>query len=67
MRHDADALLAMGRKVAARHEARLVLESLHRTFGPDNPLSRRAEAHLERLTPRRRKAAKEAPEALPAG
>jgi tetratricopeptide (TPR) repeat protein len=58
MRHDADALLAMGR---------LVLESLHRTFGPDNPLSRRAEAHLERMTPRRRKAAKEAPEALPAG
>jgi tetratricopeptide (TPR) repeat protein len=65
--HDADALLAMGRKVAARHQARLALEALHRTLGPDNPLSRRAEMHLERLTPRRRKGSQEAPEAAPAG
>jgi hypothetical protein len=33
IRHDADALLAMGRKVAARHQACLALEALHRTLG----------------------------------
>jgi len=48
--HDADALFAMGRKVAGRNQARSVAETLPRTLGPNNGLTRRAEAQVERMT-----------------
>ena len=44
----------MGRKVAGRNQARSVAEAYRRTLGPDNGLTRRAEAQVERMTPRRR-------------
>jgi tetratricopeptide (TPR) repeat protein len=52
--HDADALFAMGRKVAGRNQARSVAETFRRTLGPNNGLTRRAETQVERMTPRRR-------------
>ena len=54
LRHDADAMAALGRNVAARNQARYVAEVLRRTLGPDNGLTRRADAHVAQMTPRRR-------------
>jgi DNA-binding SARP family transcriptional activator len=52
--HDADAMAALGRKVAARNQARNVAEALRRTLGADNGLTKRADAHVAQMTPRRR-------------
>jgi tetratricopeptide (TPR) repeat protein len=52
--HDADAMAAMGRKVAARNQARNVAEALRRTLGQENGLTKRADAHVAQLTARRR-------------
>jgi hypothetical protein len=47
-------MAAMGRKVAARNQARNVAEALRRTLGQENGLTKRADAHVAQLTARRR-------------
>ena len=54
---DAMALLALGKKVAARNQARAVVDSYRRTVGEENPLTRRAQARLDEISPPRRKRA----------
>ena len=44
----------LGRKVAARNLARTVVDGYRRTLGEDNPLTIRARARLEEMSPRRR-------------
>ena len=52
--HDADAIAARGHPVAARNQMRDVAEVLRRTLGPDNALTRRADARVAAMTPARR-------------
>ena len=49
--HDARALMRLGKKVAARNQARAVVDSYRRTVGEENPLTRRAQARLEEIAP----------------
>jgi acetyl/propionyl-CoA carboxylase alpha subunit len=55
--HDADALMAMGKKIAARNRARTVVDGYRRTLGEENPLTRRAQARLDAISPTRRRPA----------
>jgi tetratricopeptide (TPR) repeat protein len=48
---DAGALLEMGKKIAARNQARTVVDGYRRTLGEENPLTRRAQARLDAMTP----------------
>ena len=48
---DAAAVMAMGKKIAARNEARTVVDGYRRTLGEENPLTRRAQARLEEISP----------------
>jgi tetratricopeptide (TPR) repeat protein len=51
---DADALVALGKKIAARNQARAVVDGYRRTLGEENALTRRAQARLNSMSPRRR-------------
>ena len=53
--HDARALMQLGKKVAARNQARAVVDSYRRTVGEENPLTRRAQARLDEIAPPRPK------------
>jgi tetratricopeptide (TPR) repeat protein len=53
--HDAAALMAMGKKIAARNQARIVVDGYRRTLGEENPLTRRAQARFEEIAPSRRR------------
>jgi tetratricopeptide (TPR) repeat protein len=48
---DAAALMALGKKIAARNQARTVVDGFRRTLGEENPLTRRAQAHLDEMSP----------------
>ena len=52
---DAAALNAMGKKIAARNQARTVVDGFRRTLGEENPLTRRAQARLDEMSPGGRK------------
>jgi tetratricopeptide (TPR) repeat protein len=56
--HDARALMQLGKKVAARNQARAVVDSYRRTVGEDNPLTRRAQARLDEIAPPKSKRTK---------
>ena len=48
---DANALMEMGKKIAARNQARTVVDGYRRTLGEENPLTRRAHARLDAMAP----------------
>ena len=48
---DAAALMALGKKIAARNQARTVVDGYRRTLGEDNILTRRAQARLDEMSP----------------
>jgi hypothetical protein len=52
---EADALMALGKKVAARNQARAVVDGYRRTLGEENALTRRAQARLDSMSPKRRR------------
>ena len=52
---DASALTALGKKIAARNQARTVADGYRRTLGEENPLTHRAQARLDAMSPGRRK------------
>ena len=52
---DAGALMELGRKVAARNQARAVVDGYRRVLGEENPLTARARERLEAMSPRRRR------------
>jgi hypothetical protein len=52
---DAVALQALGKKVAARNQARTVIDGYRRTLGEDNTLTRRAQARMDAISPEKRK------------
>jgi hypothetical protein len=43
--------MQLGKKVAARNQARAVVDSYRRTVGEENPLTRRAQARLDEIAP----------------
>jgi Flp pilus assembly protein TadD len=49
--HDATALMQLGKKIAARNLARTVVDGYRRTLGEENALTRRAQAHLDEMSP----------------
>jgi tetratricopeptide (TPR) repeat protein len=51
---DADALLMLGKKIAARNQARTVIDGYRRTLGEENPLTRRAQARMDAMSPGKR-------------
>jgi tetratricopeptide (TPR) repeat protein len=53
--HDAEALMDLGRKVAAKNLARTVVDGYRRTLGEDNTLTTRARERLEAMSPPRRR------------
>ena len=53
--HDAEALMAMGKKVAARNQARTVVDGYRRTLGEENYLTQRARSRLEAISPAAKK------------
>jgi tetratricopeptide (TPR) repeat protein len=53
--HDALALMDLGKKVAARNQARTVVDGYRRTLGEENALTLRAKARLEKIAPTPRK------------
>ncbi len=52
---DATALLDMGKKIAAKNQARIVVDGFRRTLGEDNELTRRARNRLEAMSTGRRR------------
>jgi tetratricopeptide (TPR) repeat protein len=52
---DATALLDMGKKVAAKNQARIVVDGFRRTLGEDNELTQRARNRLEAMATGRRR------------
>ena len=57
--HDAEAMLELGRLVAARNLLRSVVEGYRRTLGEDNALTERAQRRLDAISPRRKSRARE--------
>ena len=51
---DVEALTTLGKKVAARNQARTVVDGYRRTLGEENPLTRRAQARLDATSPGKR-------------
>ena len=49
--HDAEALMELDKKIAARNQARCVVDGYRRTLGEENPLTRRAQARLDAISP----------------
>jgi tetratricopeptide (TPR) repeat protein len=49
--HDASALMELGKKIAARNQARTVVDGYRRTLGEENPLTRRAQARFDAISP----------------
>jgi hypothetical protein len=47
----ATALVQLGKKIAARNQARTVVDGYRRTLGEENPLTLRAKARLEAMSP----------------
>jgi hypothetical protein len=45
----------MGKKIAARNQARSVVDGYRRTLGEENPLTVRAKARIEAISPAARK------------
>jgi hypothetical protein len=43
--------MALGKKIAARNQARAVVDSYRRTLGEENPLTQRAQARLDEIAP----------------
>jgi hypothetical protein len=52
---DATALLDMGKKIAAKNQARLVVDGYRRTLGEENELTHRARNRLEAMATGRRR------------
>jgi len=52
---DATALLEMGKKIAAKNQARLVVDGYRRTLGEENELTHRARNRLEAMTTGRKR------------
>ena len=52
---DAVALMALGKKISARNQARAVVDGYRRTLGEENPLTHRAQARLDEIAPTRRR------------
>jgi tetratricopeptide (TPR) repeat protein len=50
MSRDARALLDMGKKIAAKNQARMVVDGFRRTLGEDNELTHRAHNRLEAMS-----------------
>ena len=55
MSRDAAALLELGKKIAARNQARSVVDGYRRTLGEENPLTVRAKARLDAISPARKR------------
>jgi eukaryotic-like serine/threonine-protein kinase len=53
--HDATALMSLGKKITARNLARSVVDGYRRTLGEENPLTVRAKARFDELSPGTRK------------
>jgi tetratricopeptide (TPR) repeat protein len=51
---DVEALMALGKKIAARNQARTVVDGYRRTLGEENPLTRRAQLRMDATTPGKR-------------
>jgi len=49
--HDALALMDLGKKIAARNQARTVVDGYRRTLGEENARTVRAKARLEKIAP----------------
>jgi hypothetical protein len=47
--------MAMGKKVAARNQARTVVDGYRRTLGEENYLTQRARSRLEAISPAAKK------------
>jgi hypothetical protein len=52
---DVEALMILGKKIAARNQARTVVDGYRRTLGEENPLTRRAQARFDAVTPEKRR------------
>src|SRR5450759_97401 len=52
---DVEALMMLGKKIAARNQARTVVDGYRRTLGEENPLTRRAQARMDATTPGKRR------------
>jgi tetratricopeptide (TPR) repeat protein len=55
MSRDAAAQLELGKKIAARNHARSVVDGYRRTLGEENPLTVRAKARLDTISPASRR------------
>ncbi|HEY5472555.1 MAG TPA: tetratricopeptide repeat protein, partial [Candidatus Limnocylindrales bacterium] len=51
---DVEALMMLGKKIAARNQARTVVDGYRRTLGEENPLTRHAQARMDATTPGKR-------------
>jgi tetratricopeptide (TPR) repeat protein len=51
---DTEALLILGKKIAARNQARTVVDGYRRTLGEENTLTRRAQARFDAMSPGKR-------------